>query len=170
MAVEAKMEHCRQFHQEPGLLITVIRHRAGAPSLRLGLGPGLRPVDAIGQLQKLLNCNSFWATARSRVQLRTMLKGSSVVVSAWSGQQLVGFGRANSDGVFRAVLWDVVVAEQSQGQGLGRQLVEALLAAPALAQVERTYLMTTNCEGFYRKLGFNAVQHQRLMRREASGQ
>jgi len=56
-----------------------------------------------------------------------MLAGSQAVVSAWEHSQLVGFGRANSDGVFRAVLWDVVVAGSHQGQGLGRRLVRALL-------------------------------------------
>jgi N-acetylglutamate synthase-like GNAT family acetyltransferase len=48
---------------------------------------------------------------------------------------------------------------------LGRSLVEALLAAPALQHVERVYLMTTNSAGFYEQLGFEVVEHQRLMLR-----
>jgi N-acetylglutamate synthase-like GNAT family acetyltransferase len=94
-----------------------------------------------------------------------MLAGSQAVVSAWQGPALVGFGRATSDGVFRAVLWDVVVAAEHQGQGLGRRIVEALLQAPPLQGVERTYLMTTNSTGFYEQLGFIPVDSQRLMRR-----
>jgi len=136
--------------------IQLIRHRAGA--LRLRWLPG-----QLRQLQRLLDQNSFWAQGRSRAQLRQMLAGSQAVVTAWSGRQLVGFGRASSDGVFRAVLWDVVVAEGHQGQGLGRQLVQTLMAAPALQGVERTYLMTTNGAGFYEKLGFSPVPAQRLM-------
>ena len=83
-----------------------------------------------------------------------MLRGSQAVVSAWQGQQLVGFGRASSDGAFRAVLWDVVVAGEHQGLGLGRRLVAELLACPAVAKAERVYLMTTNSAGFYGRLGF----------------
>ena len=94
-----------------------------------------------------------------------MLAGSQAAVSAWQGSTLVGFGRATSDGVFRAALWDVVVAGEHQGRGLGRRLVEALLEAPALAGVERVYLMTTNSAGFYEQLGFTAVDCQRLMLR-----
>jgi N-acetylglutamate synthase-like GNAT family acetyltransferase len=65
--------------------------------------------------------------------------------------------------VFRAVLWDVVVAGEEQGQGLGRQLVEALLASRNLAGVERVYLMTTNSTGFYKRLGFDVITNQKLM-------
>lgn len=136
--------------------IRLIRHRAGG--VRLRWWPG-----RLTQLQRLLDEHSFWAQGRSLAQLRRMLAGSQVVVSAWSGDRLVGFGRASSDGVFRAVLWDVVVAGDQQGRGIGRRLVETLLAAPALATVERTYLMTTNGAEFYQRLGFNGLRTQELM-------
>lgn len=145
--------------------IQLIRHGPGAPALRLGLGPGLRPAKALGQLQQLLNDHSFWAQGRSLGALRQMLKGSAAAVSLWQSGQLVGFCRASSDGVFRAVLWDVVVAPELQGQGLGRRLVETLLAQPQLRRVERVYLMTSNSSGFYRQLGFETVGSQHLMLR-----
>jgi len=138
--------------------IQLIRHRHGAWRLR-------RVPSQLKQLQQLLDEHSFWASGRSQRQLRQMLAGSQAVVSAWQGRALVGFGRATSDGVFRAVLWDVVVAAEHQGQGLGRRIVEALLQAPALQGVERTYLMTTKSSGFYEQLGFTPVDSQRLMRR-----
>jgi ribosomal protein S18 acetylase RimI-like enzyme len=117
----------------------------------------------LAALGALLDGHSFWATGRSASQLRRMLGGSQVVVSAWQGRTLVGFGRATSDGVFRAVLWDVVVAEDQQGRGVGRRIVETLLASPPVAAAERVYLMTTTGEGFYEKLGFSRVDSQRLM-------
>ena len=93
-----------------------------------------------------------------------MLWGSEAIVSAWQGERLVGFGRATGDGQFRAVLWDVVVARDVQGQGLGRRLVEALIAMPVVTKAELIYLMTTNSEGFYQRLGFTNVQNQQLMK------
>ncbi len=123
----------------------------------------------LGTLGALLDGHSFWAKGRSRAQLGRMLGGSQVVVSAWRGKELVGFGRATSDGVFRAVLWDVVVAEARQGQGLGRRIVEELLASQAVAGAERIYLMTTTGQGFYERLGFRPVDSQRLMLRLKSG-
>jgi len=134
----------------------LVLHRNGA--LRLRCLPG-----QLDQLQALLNQHSFWAQGRSRRQLRRMLAGSQVVVSAWTGKRLVGFGRATSDGAYRAVLWDVVVATDHQRQGLGQRLVRTLLKANVLRGVERVYLMTTNGSGFYQQLGFEPVATQRLM-------
>ena len=147
--------------------IHLVEHAPGAPGLRLmGMGPNLRPTRGLLKLRLLLNKHAFWAQGRSRQQLREMLKGSQVVVSLWRGKRMVGFGRASSDGIYRAVLWDVVVAGDLQGRGLGRRVVEALLASPKLRDVERVYLMTTNSNGFYEQMGFNTVPTQQLLIRK----
>ena len=139
--------------------ITLLCHGPGAWRLRL------KP-DGIQQLQGLLDANSFWARGRSPQSLKRMLLSSQAAVSAWTGGKLIGFGRATSDGLFRAVLWDVVVAESHQGKGLGRRMVQKLLQTPALRRVERIYLMTTNSAGFYGQLGFETVDNQQLMLRQ----
>ena len=152
--------------------IRLVRHAPGAPGLRrLGLGPGGRPTRGLLKLQRLFRKHAFWAQQRSTEDLRRMLRGSPVVVSLWRGKRLVGCGRASSDGIHRAVLWDIVVAGDLQGRGLGRRVVEALLDSPRLRNVERIYLMTTNSAGFYRQLGFISAEPQQLLIRtsEASG-
>lgn len=147
--------------------IHLVEHAPGAPGLRLmGMGPNLRPTRGLLKLRLLLNKHAFWAQGRSRQQLREMLKGSQVIVSLWRGKRMVGFGRASSDGIYRAVLWDVVVAGDLQGRGLGRRVVEALLASPRLREVERVYLMTTNSNGFYEQTGFSSVSSQHLLIRK----
>ena len=147
--------------------IQLVRHSPGAPGLRwFGLGPDLRPCRGLLKLQRLLDRHAFWARGRSFTQLRRLLVGSDAVISVWRGKRLVGFGRASSDGYSRAVLWDVVVAGDLQGRGLGRRVVEALLASPKLRDVERVYLMTTNSNGFYEQMGFSTVPSQQLLIRK----
>ena len=144
--------------------IRLVRHAPGAPGLRwLGIGPSYRPSRGLLKLQRLFRKHAFWAQTRSIKDLRRMLKGSTVVVSLWRGKRLVGFGRASSDGIYRAVLWDIVVAGDLQGRGLGRTVVEALLESPALRGVERLYLMTTNSASFYGQFGFNSAEPQLLL-------
>ena len=133
--------------------IRVIRH--GRLCLKL--------LGRLSELQNLLDDHSFWATGRRRKDLLRMMLGSAQVVTAWEDQKLIGFGRATSDGVFRSVLWDVVIAQPYQGQGIGRQLVLALISCKAVGGAERVYLMTTNSKNFYEKLGFQTVVSQTLL-------
>ncbi|WP_028953306.1 GNAT family N-acetyltransferase [Synechococcus sp. CC9616] len=144
--------------------IRLVHHAPGAPGLRLlGLGPDLRPSRALIKLQRLFDRHAFWARGRSFAQLRHLLAGSNAVVSLWRGKRLVGFGRATSDGFSRAVLWDIVVAGDLQGHGLGRRVIEELLHSPPVVGVERVYLMTTYSADFYRQLGFQDANPQQLM-------
>lgn len=117
----------------------------------------------IRDLQQLMQEHTFWGKGRSIADLRLMLRGSAAVVSLWQKNELVGFGRASSDGIYRAVLWDVVVKNKLQGHGNGRLIVEALLSHAAVNKVERVYLMTTNQQGFYEQIGFQHNLYQKLM-------
>ncbi len=148
---------------------TLIKHGRGALGLRfLGLGPGFIPKQGIIKLRTLLDKHAFWAHGRSNKKLRALLAGSTVVVSLWQGNRLVGFGRATSDGVYRAVLWDVVVAEDLQGLGLGKQVVQAILDSYSIRNVERVYLMTTKSSDFYQQIGFERVDNQSLLIKKRS--
>ncbi len=149
--------------------VRIVCHGRSAPALRLGLDPDLRPAGAIRQLQDLLNSNAFWGQGRSLNDLRRMVRQSAVCVTAWRGRQLIGFGRATSDSVFRGTIWDVVVASEENGQGIGRSIVATLLASAALVDCERVYLMTTNSADFYKKLGFESNISQVLMIKTKSG-
>ena len=144
--------------------VRLIKHAPGAPGLRvLGLGPNLMPSRGLLKLQKLLDQHAFWAENRSFKNLQKLLAGSTAIISLWSGKRMVGFGRATSDGIYRAVLWDVVVADDLQGQGLGRQVVEALLSMDVINNVERVYLMTTHRADFYKQLGFEDNKSQKVL-------
>ena len=92
-----------------------------------------------------------------------MLFNSTVGVSLWHHNKLIGFGRATSDLVFRAVLWDVVIDSKHQGLGMGKLIIEAILKNKNIRSVEKIYLMTTNSSEFYKQLGFNINKKQSLL-------
>jgi len=78
---------------------------------------------------------------------------SGIVRFAFTGDQLVGFGRAVTDGEYYATLYDVVVRPEWQGQGIGQQIVSALLRGlPGMVFIHLT--ATPGNEPFYQKLGF----------------
>jgi ribosomal protein S18 acetylase RimI-like enzyme len=106
------------------------------------------------QLKQLFDVHAFWARDRRIEDLRIAIEHSDPTLSVWDGDALIGFARATSDGIYRAMIWDVVIDEQYRGLGLGRRLVNTLISHPALARVERVYLTTSHHQNFYERLGF----------------
>jgi ribosomal protein S18 acetylase RimI-like enzyme len=114
---------------------------------------GDRPID-YEQLIDLFRVAAFWAVDRSIDDLKIAVANSKPVVTLWEGDRLIGFARATSDGIFRATIWDVVIHPTYQGLGLGRKLVQTVLMHPHVNRAERVYLMTTNQQEFYQRIGF----------------
>ena len=106
------------------------------------------------QLQSLLAKTAFWARERNIDDLQIAIANSNPVVTVWDRENLIGFARATSDGVYRAAIWDVVIDPDYQGVGLGRKLVETVLTHPLVNKVERVYLTTTHQQSFYERIGF----------------
>lgn len=98
-----------------------------------------------------------WAKGRTLEDTREMLRHTDVMVCAWDGDQLVGFGRVLTDFVYRATLWDVVVDKAYQRQGIGTEIVQRILHHPKLKKVELFWLCTRR-PGFYERLGFSAKE------------
>lgn len=95
-----------------------------------------------------------WATGRTVQDAREMLAQTDLVLTAWDGTRLVGFGRVLTDYVYRASIWDVIVDPDYQGQDIGSQIMQRILHHPDLKQVELFWLCTRDKQAFYEKLGF----------------
>jgi len=144
--------------------LILLKHIKGAPGFRLlGLGPYMRPCKGLAKLQNLFNKNAEWAQNRSIPDLRNCLSKSDVIISLWIDKKIVGFGRALSDGIFRSVLWDIVIDQNHQGKGYGKVIVKALLESKRIKKTKRIYLMTTNKKDFYAQLDFEEVNSQKLL-------
>jgi N-acetylglutamate synthase-like GNAT family acetyltransferase len=115
------------------------------------------------QLQELFKLGAFWAQERSLEGLAAAIANSNPVVTVWDGDKLVGHARATSDTVYRATIWDVVIHPDYRGTGLGRKLVQTVLAHPSVCNVERVYLMTTHQQAFYEHIGFEPNQSTTLV-------
>ena len=147
--------------------ISLINHSKGALGLRFfGLGPNLKPNNSLNKLQKLLNNSSFWAKNRTIKDLKKCLANSDIIVSLWVGNEIVGFGRALTDGIYRGILWDIVIDKKYQGKGFGKLIVESLLSSKKIKNTKKLYLMTTNKKLFYTQLNFKEVTTQNLLMHE----
>ncbi len=72
-----------------------------------------------------------------------------------AGGQLIGFGRAISDGAYQAALYDIAIVPQYQGYGLGKLVMEELLGK--LPGIQVILYANPGKEKFYKKFGFRKM-------------
>lgn len=88
-------------------------------------------------------------------RLKKAFEASHTVCFARHGGDIAGLGRAISDGVYQAAVYDMCLLPEHQGRGLGRALLEAILER---LDVEHVILYAVpGKEGFYEKLGFSPM-------------
>ena len=147
--------------------VVLIKHSRGAIGLRLlGLGPNLIPCKGLLKLKKFLDENTSWAKNRKINDLKKCLANSDVIISIWLNNNILGFGRALSDGIYRSVLWDIVIDKNYQGKGYGKLIVNSLLESKKIRHSQKVYLMTTNQKDFYSQLDFKKVISQSILFKE----
>lgn len=100
---------------------------------------------------------SYWATGikKSRVERAV---NHSFSFGLYKGDEQIGFARVLSDLSAIAYLMDVFVLEEHRGQGLGKWLVESVLACPTFESVRRWMLATADAHELYRKYGFGPYE------------
>ena len=89
--------------------------------------------------------------------IRRVFNASTHVTFAIGDNRILGFGRAISDGVFNAAIYDVVVHSDYQGMGIGKLIIEDLLHN--LRDVSCVHLISrTGNESFYRQAGLKKTK------------
>lgn len=82
-----------------------------------------------------------------------MVTGSLVLVSARREGRLIGFGRVWGDGVYRAVIDDIVVLPEERREGIGTAIIECLLRE--ISHIEEVALSCrSEVASFYERFGF----------------
>ncbi|NLE44411.1 MAG: GNAT family N-acetyltransferase [Chloroflexi bacterium] len=81
---------------------------------------------------------------------------STVVISAWENDCLVGCVRVLSDRVVRSVIYDLAVAPAFQNQGIGRELVRRCIEH--FPDSEWLVGTTQEVSAYYEKMGFEVEQ------------
>lgn len=114
--------------------------------------------DATLDVQQVINLyNSTTLGARRPVDkpdvFREMIDKSTIVITAWDDEKLVGLARALSDLVYVTYLADLVVHENYQQQGIGKKLID-LTQAQAAPECMLVLLAAPLANDYYPKLGF----------------
>jgi GNAT superfamily N-acetyltransferase len=99
---------------------------------------------------------SYWAAGRSREAIARSFQ-HSLVFGIYDGARQIGLARIVSDYTTFAWLCDVFIHEDYRGQGLGKWLMETILAHPELQGLRRFLLATRDAHGLYAQYGFTPL-------------
>lgn len=96
---------------------------------------------------------SHWAQGIPFAVMRKAIDNSLAFGLYRDGRQ-IGFARVVTDYATFAYFADVFVIARERGQGLGRHLVETIMARPELQGLRRWLLVTRDAQNLYRRCGF----------------
>lgn len=83
-------------------------------------------------------------------------EASHTTVFLYRAEQLIGFGRAISDGAYQAAIYDCAVLPEYQGKGIGTRIMKTILHRVSHCNV--ILYASPGKEGFYQKLGFRKMK------------
>ena len=107
-------------------------------------------------IHRFLHDDSYWATGVPREVVDRAIDNSLCFGLYRNGAQ-VGFARVVSDRAAIAYLADVFVLEEHRGRGLGKRLIETVMAHPDLQGLRRFFLGTADAHALYEQFGFRPL-------------
>ena len=108
-------------------------------------------------IHRFLHDDSYWARGIPReVLVRAIAHTLCVGMYDEAGRQ-AGFARAVTDRAAIAYLADVFVVAAHRGQGLGKWLIETVMAHPDLQGLRRFFLGTADAHSLYERFGFRLL-------------
>ncbi|MFT7638630.1 MAG: GNAT superfamily N-acetyltransferase [Pirellulaceae bacterium] len=114
--------------------------------------------EQVEQLVELYR-NEWWCSERELSDVQQMLAETDLVfgVQRKEDRALIAFARVLTDFSFHAMIFDVIVAPEYRGLGLGRDLMLDIVEHPRLKSVGVKWLCCLpEMREFYERMGFSA--------------
>jgi GNAT superfamily N-acetyltransferase len=92
----------------------------------------------------------------SPAEHKRAFEASYVTVFAWHDGKMVGFGRAISDGVYQAAVYDMAVTPEYQKKGIGSAIMKGILSR--ISHYNIILYAAIGKEGFYSTLNFRKMK------------
>jgi len=115
------------------------------------------PIDQLHRIFKLVGWSDGSETNEMLKNYNIPFINSTLVISAWENDKLIGFVRVLSDKIFRSIIYDLAVDPEYQKSGIGIKLIKKCIEhfpnSEWLAQTKE------HIAGFYEKIGFMRIDN-----------
>jgi GNAT superfamily N-acetyltransferase len=106
----------------------------------------------VSLVHEFLSKHSYWAQGRSLDMVQKSIE-HSLCFGVYDGDQQVGFARVVTDYATFGWLCDVFILESHRGRGLGKWMIECVVAYPDLQGFKNLLLATRDAHELYRQYG-----------------
>jgi len=115
--------------------------------------------EQLRQIIALYRMEGWWGEAPDDAELAArIIAGSHCFLTAARGSEIIGMGRALSDGASDAYIQDVTVKKTCRGQGIGTRIIEKIVDRLHQDGLEWIGLIAEkNSYQFYERLGFKKM-------------
>jgi GNAT superfamily N-acetyltransferase len=116
--------------------------------------PSRLDLDAISDMLS----RAYWSRDRTREVIAQSIK-NSLVFGVYDSDRQIGLARVVTDFATFAWLCDVYILEEYRGRGIGKWLMETILAHPDLQGLRRFLLATRDAQELYSRYGFTSLHN-----------
>jgi len=110
------------------------------------------PSDQLRRLFIMAGWSDGSETSDMLVYFNAPFINSTLVVSAWENDRLIGAVRVLSDQIIRSIIYDLIVDPEFQNKGIGKELVKRCIGH--FPNSEWLVQTTQDISGYYEKMGF----------------
>jgi GNAT superfamily N-acetyltransferase len=123
-------------------------------NLQVSMDPARLDVDAVHAFL----ARAYWCVGIPRATVERALR-HSLCFGLYDGRAQVGLARVVTDQATFAYLCDVYVLESHRGRGLGKWLIECVMAHLSTLGLRRINLATQDAHALYARHGFKPLAH-----------
>ncbi|MBL0285794.1 MAG: GNAT family N-acetyltransferase [Zoogloea sp.] len=118
----------------------------------------------VADIVRVLDASGIQRPTQDTARIGRMFAAADIVVSAWSGDTLVGLCRALTDFSYCCYLSDLAVDRAFQHRGIGSGLITQLRAALG-EEVSIVLLSAPAAMGYYPRQGFSPADNAFVLKR-----
>ena len=111
----------------------------------------------IDVIHRFLSESSYWASGIPLDLVERAIE-NSLCFGAYDGDAQVGFARVITDYATYGYIADVFVLPTHRGQGIGKELLQAIRNHRDLQRLRRWHLVTRDAHNLYATVGFHALE------------